>query len=198
MGDATVKGSETGTSFKQALFFKDIGFNLHDTMIWNKGSFSATGTLQIRYRSVFEYMFILSKGKPKAFHPLKDRKNIHAGRKVHGTIRQPNGDMIPGRTHGKKVNDYGQRFNIWDIPPSKERETRWHPARFPKQLAKDHIISWSDEGDVVLDPFLGSGTTAIARIETSRHYIGYEISREYFEKTKTLLEETERSIQLHM
>ena len=85
VADATIKGSETGSSFKQALFFKEIGFNIHDTMIWSKPSFTAVGTLAIRYASTFEYMFVFSKGKPKTFNPIKDRKNIHAGKKKHGT-----------------------------------------------------------------------------------------------------------------
>lgn len=188
VADATIDGSETGTSFRQALYFKDIGFNLHDTMIWNKNSFTATGTLQTRYASVFEYMFVLSKGKPKTFNPIKDRKNLHGGEKHQGTIRQINGTMKQKSTTGKILTEYGQRFNIWDISPERSNETG-HPAVFPVNLIQDHITSWSNEGDVVFDPFLGSGTTAIAARRTNRHFIGFEISEEYFEKTKKRIEE---------
>ena len=182
VNDATIDGTKTGTSFRQALFFKEIGLNIHDVMIWNKGSFTATGALQTRYAPVFEYMFVFSKGKPKAFHPIKDRKNINAGGKIAGTVRQKDGTFKRIANEGKPMGMYGQRFNIWNIHPVfSENERTGHPAQFPFELARDHIISWSDEGDIVLDCFLGSGTTADAAIQTKRHYIGFEISKEYFE-----------------
>lgn len=158
VNDATVNGSETGTSFKQALYFKEIGFNLHDTMIWNKGSFTAVGTLVSRYAPVFEFMFVLSKGKPVSFNPIKDRKNKVTG-KIGGRIRQKDGTMKQMSTDGKDRAEYGQRFAIWDVPPCGGNLTG-HPAPFPEQLANDHIISWSNDGDLIYDPFMGSGTTA--------------------------------------
>jgi len=176
VGDATIKGSETGTSFKQALYFKEIGFNLHDTMIWNKGGFSAVGALQNRYAPVFEYMFVLTKGYPKTFNPIKDRKNKHAGKKVSGTIRQIDGTMKL-MSKVMVINEYGQRFNIWKQSP--QRQKGGHPAPFPEQLAEDHIISWSNDGDIVLDPFAGSGTTLKMAKKNNRNYIGIEISEEY-------------------
>ena len=178
VGDATIKGSETGTSFKQALYFKEIGFNLHDTMIWNKGCFSAVGALVNRYAPVYEYMFILSKGYLKTFNPIKDRKTIHGGKKVNGTVRNKDGTM---KSFSKEVtiNEYGQRFNIWEQSPQRQRGG--HPAPFPEKLAEDHILSWSNEGDTVLDPMMGSGTTGkMARI-LNRKFIGIEISTEYFD-----------------
>lgn len=180
VGDATIKGSETGTSFKQALYFKEIGFNLHDTMIWNKGSFSAVGALQNRYAPVFEYMFILSKGYPKSFNPIKDRKNIVKG-KISGTIRQRDGSLKRMSTEGKERNVYGQRFNIWNQPPHKQFGEDKHPAPFPEKLAEDHILSWSNEGDTVLDPMAGSGTTLKMAKKNNRNYIGIEIATEYIE-----------------
>jgi len=110
VGDATVKGSETGSSFKQALYAKECGFRLHDTMIWNKGGFSAVGALSTRYAPVFEYMFVFSKGRPKTFNPIKDRKNKHAGQKVTGTIRQAGGSFKPMSNQGKNIQEFGQRF----------------------------------------------------------------------------------------
>lgn len=190
VADATVKGSETGTSFKQALFFKEIGFNLHDTMIWAKPSFTAVGTLKTRYASTFEYMFVFSKGKPKAFNPIKDRKNIHAGKKKHGTIRQKDGSMIPVSNKGKRYAEYGIRFNVWNMPPEQSQTERCHPAQFPTYLAHDHIISWSNEGDTVLDPFVGSGTTALAALKAGRNYIGFDISKEYCEIARKRLDTT--------
>lgn len=182
VGDATIKGSETGTSFKQALYFKECGFNLSDTMIWNKGSFSAVGSLRARYAPVFEYMFILTKGKAKSFNPIKDRPNKWAGEeRKHIMFRQSDGTIK--KTSGSKVNEFGQRFNVWNTPPARNRNIE-HPAMFPEKLAKDHIISWSNEGDIVYDPFMGSGTTAKMAILNNRKYIGSEISREYCDITE--------------
>lgn len=179
VSDQTVNGSETGTSFKQALYAVECGFNLHDTMIWDKGS--AAFPDANRYIQVFEYMFVLSKGIPKTMHFLEDRKNICAGKKVHGTNRQKDGTMKPKTSTGE-YKEFGRRFNIWRMNTVTDSETNWHPARFPIQLAADHIRSWSNEGDTVLDPFLGSGTTRIAAYDLNRHFIGFEISEEYFSK----------------
>ena len=177
VGDATVKGSETGTSFKQALYFKEIGLNLHDTMIWNKGGFSAVGALKTRYAPVFEYMFILTKGKIKTFNPIKDKPNKHSGKLIHKTKRLEDGSIKTGTPYIS--SEYGQRYNIWDIFPQRQKGKDCHPAPFPEQLANDHIISWSNENDIILDPFMGSGTTAIACINTNRNYIGFELDATY-------------------
>ena len=189
VGDATIKGSETGTSFKQALYFKEIGFNLHDTMIWNKGGFSAVGALQNRYAPVFEYMFVFSKGYPKSFNPIKDRKTIHGGEKASGTIRQKDGTTKP-MSKVMTINEYGQRFNIWEQSP--QRQTGGHPAPFPEKLAEDHIISWSNEGDIILDPMAGSGTTLKMAKKNNRNYIGIEISAEYIKIIEARLRSLDR------
>lgn len=182
VGDATIKGSETGTSFKQVLSFMKYGFNLHDTMIWNKGGFSAVGALKSRYAPVFEYMFVLTKGKIKTFNPIKDRPNKWAGGTVHGTVRNADGTFVKVSGNNKKIlGEFGQRFNIWEIGPVRQRGVDKHPAPFPLSLAKDHIISWSNPGDLILDPFLGSGTTGIAALHESRKFIGIEISEKYFD-----------------
>jgi DNA modification methylase len=177
VGDATVNGSETGTSFRQALYFKDCGFNLHDTMIWNKNGYTAPGSLGTRYAPVFEYMFILSKRSVKTFNPIKDHKTSNAGVKVHGTIRQADGSFRPVAGPTKYIAEYSQRYNVWEIDPHKTGGD--HPAPFPEALARDHILSWSNPGDLVLDPFAGSGTTLKMAKETGRNYIGIEISPEY-------------------
>lgn len=196
VNDATIKGSESGTSFKQALYFKEIGFNLHDTMIWAKDTFSFPDPT--RYGQSFEYMFVFSKGKPKAVNKICDRKNKWSGTMVHGTSRNPDGTTFR-KANDKKtaVKEYGERFNVWLMPSEKANKTG-HPAVFPKKLAIDHVLSWSNEGDIVFDPFLGSGTTAIACVETKRHYIGFEISEEYFDIACNRLDESETNEQLKL
>lgn len=179
VSDSTINGSETGTSFKQALYFKEIGFNLHDTMIWKKDTASFPDS--VRYSQNFEYMFIFSNGPVNTFNPIEDRKNKYTGTKIHGTYRNRNGSIVNRgeRWCSSVVGEYGSRFNVWEIPSEKNNNSG-HPAVFPESIAKDHIISWSNEGDIVLDPFIGSGTTASACIELNRHYIGFEISSKYF------------------
>jgi site-specific DNA-methyltransferase (adenine-specific) len=182
VNDATINGSETGSSFKQALYFKECGFNLHDTMIWQKIS---AFQHKNRYIASFEYMFVFSKGKPKTANLIRDRKNKWAGVQIHGTERKPDGNIrnLSDVQKSKKVREYGARYNIWDMPPEKNNRTG-HPAVFPEKLAKDHIISWSNEGDVILDCFMGSGTTGIACIKTNRNFIGIELDKQYFEIAK--------------
>lgn len=179
VGDATIDGSETGTSFKQALFAMECGFRLHDTMIWNKGGFSAVGALVSRYGPVFEYMFVFSKGAPATFNPIKDKPNKWAGTKNHGTVRV-DGDVRKPVSNSKVIAPFGQRFNIWEIPPQRQKGEGKHPAPFPEPIAEDHIRSWSAEGDVVFDPFLGSGTTGKMAVLNGRNFIGIERDEGYF------------------
>jgi len=195
VGDATIKGSETGTSFRQALHFMDCGFNLHDTMIWSKPSFTAVGALKTRYAQTFEYMFVFSKGKIKTFNALKDRKTTSRSKDKHGMIRQKDGGFRPMSNRGKQYGEFGIRYNVWYMPPVMSNiERKGHPAQFPEQLAQDHIISWSNEGDLVYDPFMGSGTTAKMAILNNRNWIGSEISKEYCEiAEKRILEKTIRN-----
>jgi DNA modification methylase len=178
VGDATIKGSETGTSFKQALWAMDCGFNLHDTMIWKKQTFTDTGSLKVRYGNVFEYMFIFTKDKCITFNAIKDKKN-KTGKKS-GTIRQRNGNLKPISSKGKPYAEFGQRFNVWEINTEVSNTLRTHPAQFPEKLAEDHIISWSNENNIVLDPFMGSGTTGKMAIKNNRNFIGFELDQEYF------------------
>ena len=180
VNDSTVGGSESLTSFKQAIYFKEIGFSV-ETMIWEKPTFTATGALVYRYGQVFEYMFVLVKGKkPKTFNPIRDRVNKTHGDKVHGTLRLKDGSTKAKSGQGKVTPEFGQRFNVWRIATETKNRFGKHPAPFPERLVSDHIISWSNEGDTVLDCFMGSGTTAIACINTNRNYIGFELDETYF------------------
>jgi site-specific DNA-methyltransferase (adenine-specific) len=194
VGDATINGSETGTSFRQALFFKECGFNLHDTMIWNKQSFSAVGALQTRYAPVFEFMFVIAKAGIVTFHPIKDRPNKHAGTPYHGTLRNIDGSMKAVSNQGRAIAELGQRFNVWESPPLRCLEAKAHPAPFPEALARDHIVSWSNPGDLVFDPFTGSGTTGKMALQLGRRFIGCEIAPEYVEIAKKRIESAQEAL----
>ena len=175
VGDATINGSETLTSFKQAIYFKECGFNV-ETMIYQVPGTGAKGSNYF-YWQVFEYMFVFTKGNPKTVNRLKDKKNKRAGSSTNGV------NAVGTRAHregGTIVSDYGYRDNVWVILPGNNGDDRTgHPAPFPEQLAQDHILSWSNEGDTVLDCFTGSGTTLKMAKMLNRHYIGIEISPKY-------------------
>jgi DNA modification methylase len=178
VGDKTHKGSETGTSFKQALFFKECGFNLHDTMIYRKTKIVPMDYKCNRYYQGFEYMFVFSKGKPKTCNYIKI-KSKHAGKKATSINRMPNGSMRLDRIKKQKnriVSEMKTKDNVWSYGSN---SIKGHPAIFPEQLANDHIISWSNEGDLVYDCFMGSGTTAKMAIVNNRKWIGSEMSSEY-------------------
>ena len=176
VNDATIDGSETGTSMRQALHFKELGLRLHDTMIWEKGV--VTFPESIRYHQKHEFMFVLSKGKPKVFNGIRDHKNVSAGRKVTGKDRDDNG--FKDRTGlGKQCPEFSMRGNVWHV--WNQMRGIEHPAIFPEKLARDHILSWSNPGDLVLDPFNGSGTTTKMAREAGRRAIGIEVNEEYCE-----------------
>ena len=187
VGDATVDGSETGTSFRQALFFKDLGFNLHDTMIWRKTDPPPQTRVGRRYTSSFEFMFVFSKGRLKTFNEIRV-PCIGAGRKhAAGTQRSANASRALSRMRPETRNLVAltkPAHNVWDISTGKHPV---HPAVFPLQLALDQISSWSNPGDVVLDPFFGSGTTGVACQQLGRNFIGLEISPEYCEIARSQL-----------
>jgi site-specific DNA-methyltransferase (adenine-specific) len=180
VGDATFKGSESGTSFRQALYFKEIGFNLHDTMIYKKANAMPNANSK-RYRQCFEYMFILSKGEPNTFNPIM----VEVKRFDVGKQRQKKGSI---ENYEKKYSENKERKidNIFEYGVG--GLNTGHPAIFPEQLANDHIISWSNEGDIVYDPFAGSGTTGKMAILNKRKCIMSEISAEYCDIIKKRLE----------
>lgn len=167
VGDATIDGSESGSSFRQALFFKELGFKLHDTMIYEKNSPAYPARRDgNRYTQIFEYMFVFAKGKVPS-QLICDKPNKWAGHKdFSGKLKNP-------------VPDFSPRNNIWRYTTS---FNGWkHPAPFPEALAHDHIVSWSKPGGLVYDPFMGSGTTAYVARSLGRNYLGSEISKEYCE-----------------
>ena len=174
VNDATVNGSETGTSFKQALYAKEIGFNLHDTMIYAKNN--PVPYYHNRYNPSFEYMFIFSKGKPKTFNPLYEERKTK-GYSEKRTFRYPDGSLKPANT--KTISDKKLKNNIWFYTVGGKRNLKAHPATFPEQLAQDHILSWSNEGDIVFDPMCGSGTTCKMAYLNGRKFIGVDVSEEY-------------------
>ena len=175
VGDATVKGSESGTSFKQALYFKEIGFNLHDTMIYQKNSYPPL--THNRYEQSFEYMFVFSKGKPKTFNPIKVKCETAGTKRPRYKSNKENGSAVRNDNRVDIINDFKIKNNVWNLNPNNTKHN--HPAIFPEQLANDHIISWSNEGDIVYDCFAGSGTTAKMSIVNNRNWIVSEISSDY-------------------
>ena len=186
IGDSVVRGSETGNAFRQALHFKEIGFNLHDTMIYQKNAFPFPD--KTRYAQVFEYMFVLSKGKPNTTNiirvPTKEANRIKNKKSCQ---RLPNGETVPmkyetGKSERNKENVW--MFEVGYMKTTKDKFAFQHPAMFPEQLAHDHIISWSNEGDIVFDPMCGSGTTCKMAKQLGRNFIGIDISKEYCEIAK--------------
>jgi len=185
VADATIDGSETGTSFRQALHFKEIGFRLHDTMIYQRNGLTFPETN--RYYPAFEFMFVLSKGQPQTVNLISDKVNKCAGQSLASdTQRNPDGTLskTSGAKKGNIVKQLSVRGNVWlfDVgfmKASKDRAAFDHPATFPEALARDHILSWSNEGDTVLDPFSGSGTTAKMARLMGRKAIGIEVNQEY-------------------
>ena len=176
VGDATIRGSETGTSFRQALYFKDVcGFNLHDTMIYQKSQ-ACFGSNNC-YLQSFEYMFIFSKGKPSSLNLIRDRKNVRSGSESMSK-QGLSANGIKSKRIKREMNEYGKRKNIWEYGVG--GGDTGHPAPFPENLARDHIISWSNEGDTVLDPMMGSGTTGKMAKILKRNFIGIEKVPKYF------------------
>lgn len=191
VGDATVKGSETGTSFRQALYFMELGFKLHDTMIYEKNSAAYPARHDgNRYTQIFEYMFVFFKGKKIRHAELtKLRKTkwegfTNWGEKTHYTV---DGELVK-TGNNKPIPKYCPENNIWKYSTGFNKCKGKHPAVFPYKLAEDHILSWSGEGDTVFDPFLGSGTTAMAAIRNGRKFIGCEIAEEYFDDAVSCIE----------
>ena len=194
VGDATVKGSETGTSFKQALHAMDCGFNLHDTMIYKKNNVGMYDPRNKRYKHSFEYMFVFSVGRCGTYNPIRDLPN-----KSKRMLSRSNGRTKDGRIRKQfrpsiEMADFQDRHNVWLYNTGKNVVTKdsdayKHPAIFPELLANDHIISWSNEGDIVFDPFMGSGTTGKMAKLNNRSFIGIELDDKYFQIAKQRIEE---------
>ncbi len=194
VGDATIDGNETGTSFKQALYFKKLGFNLHDTMIYQKTNPAPTGGSN-RYYSAFEYMFVFSKGKPKTFNELRvtrsNKWNDKRDSRDKNYVRNKDGDFTSKKV---KLNlDRPVKMkNVWEAVVGGGNSTMDayafdHPAILPEKIAEQHILTWSNEGDTVYDPFMGSGTTGKMALKNSRSFVGSEVVEKYFDiSTKRL------------
>jgi DNA modification methylase len=198
VADATINGSETGTSFMQALYFKEIGFNLHDTMIFRKRN-PIPQIYRKRYNNEFEYMFVFSKGTVKTHNPIKiDCK--HAGLELNGTTYKNYSKNEQKREKlAKPVKQKKIKGNIWEYVVGKkeeDQEAKGHPAPFPCQLVRDHITSWTNFGDIVLDPMCGSGTTPRVSCELGRNYIGIDISHEYCELARNRIQNIEMQSRL--
>lgn len=182
VGDQVKNGGETGNSFRQALSFITKGFLLYDTMIYMKNG--APFPEKKRYSQVFEYMFVFSKGKPKTVNIIKDKKNKWAGHTNFGkrVMRTKDGGLKEMPKF--EISEYGNRYNVWNYSTGKNYSTKDtiafnHPAIFPEELAEDHILTWSNEGDIILDPMVGSGTTTKMAKLNNRNYIGFDINQEY-------------------
>jgi site-specific DNA-methyltransferase (adenine-specific) len=200
VADATINGSETGTSFKQALYFNKVGFNLRDTMIFKKAN-PIPQIYRKRYNNEFEYMFVFSKGKVKTHNPIMV-KCLHAGLELNGTTYK---NYSKGEQKREKianpVKDKKIKGNIWEYVVGKrqeDQESKEHPAPFPCQLARDHILSWSNVGDIVLDPMNGSGTATSVAAEMGRNYIGIDISNEYCDIARERLRQIEANHSLFL
>lgn len=177
VGDMTVRGSETLTSFRQALYFRELGFNV-ETMIYQVKGTGAKGSNRL-YWQAFEYVFVLSKEKMKTINLIKDKKNTYAGQSV-GT--SPKTELLKSRLRGNGyvVSEYSNRTNVWTYHAGNNGDDQTdHSAPFPEALAADHIRSWSNPGDLVLDCFMGSGTTLKKAYQLERDYIGIDISANY-------------------
>ncbi|GHT75382.1 hypothetical protein AGMMS50262_10510 [Bacteroidia bacterium] len=184
VGDKVDKGNKSLTSFRQALYFQEIGFNMFDVIIYEKAGSGPPH--KNRYFNTYEYMFVLSKGQPKTINLLKDKQNKWANCATYGNVTKREKDGTLTDKGRKIVNEMGVRTNIWKYTNGKGFATKdeiayQHPAIFPEKLVQDHILSWSNEGDIILDPFGGSGTVAKKAIELKRQWISIEISKEYCE-----------------
>jgi len=190
VGDAVIKGGESGTSFRQALAFIEAGWLLHDTMIYEKnGAAYPASAKSNRYSQVFEYMFVFSKGKPKTHNLICDKANKWAGFGTFGQNSERQADSTIKKRGEFVVKDFSPRNNIWRINngfgyTTKDKYAYEHPAMFPEALARDHIITWSNPGDWILDPMAGAGTTLKQADLLGRNYIGIEMSPEYIEICK--------------
>lgn len=186
VADATIDGSESGTSFKQALYFREIGFNIHDTMIFRKKN-PIPQVYRKRYNNEFEFMFVFSKGLVNIHNPILV-DCAFAGLELNGTTYKNYSKNEQTREKlAKPVKDKKIKGNIWDYVVGKkqeDQEAKGHPAPFPCQLVRDHIMSWTNKGGIILDPMCGSGTTCRVAVEMERKYIGIDISHEYCQLSK--------------
>ena len=190
VSDATHDGGRTGTSFRQALYFMECGFKLYDNIIWekNKCAFPASRKGK-RYTNIYENIFVFTKGKIKTANLICDKPNKYYGCTNWGanTSYNKEGELI--KTNDiKPVPEFSPRTNVWKINVGFNVNEGKHPAVFPYQLPNDCILTWSNEYDLVFDPFTGSGTTAAAAYRNHRRFIGSEIDKTYFKAIQNNME----------
>lgn len=178
VGDKINKGNRSLTSFRQAIYFQESGFKVHDVMIYKKKNtpFMRSNA----YTSCYEFMFIFCKESPKTFNPLTEPTKRN-GYEMLVTNRKPDGIIKKVLAELKETK---VKTNIWEYAvgfggTTRDRIAFKHPATFPEKLAQDHVLSWSNEGEIVLDPLCGSGTTCKMAKLHNRRFIGIDISEEY-------------------
>ena len=200
VNDATHNGSETLNSFRQALFFKEVGFRMHDTMIYRK--LNPMPNAGKRYQQMFEYMFVFSKGSPKTTNiSLRERSNKCEDKRTYRKKKFSRNQDGEFNENDYFVKEMVPEYNIWDFyvgwgNTTKDDVAFEHPAIFPEELVKRHIESWTNEGDLVYDPFMGSGTTSKMSILSKRNYIGSELSAEYCEIEKRRISQIQSKLDL--
>lgn len=193
VGDKIKKGNKSLTSFKQGLYFQAIGFNMHDVMIYQKKNtpFMRSNA----YTNCYEFMFVLAKGKPRTFNPLKVPTVRNGLEKV---VTNKKADGVNNKVL-KELKKEKTRINIWQYAvglggSTKDRFAFQHTAIFPEKLAEEHILSWSNKGDIVLDPMCGSGTTCKMALSNSRNFLGMEISEDYTELARRRVENIQQKL----
>jgi site-specific DNA-methyltransferase (adenine-specific) len=142
----------------------DIGFNMRGEIIWNKAASASPSTAWGSWQSaanpilrdVHEYILVFSKGDYKREKSPLNENNITKEEFIEWTK------------------------SIWTINAESARKIG-HPAPFPEELPRRLIKLYSFTNDIILDPFIGSGTTAVVSIKEKRHFVGYEINREYID-----------------
>ena len=179
VGDQIIDGGESGTSFRQALGFKALGLTLHQTLFFEAAHYRPID--KSRALRGVQYMFVFAKGSPMVANIPIDRPNVKAGMRVtrsYAPGKSLNGSRNPASDRVKRIADFGRRGPIWRYATECGSDMG-HPAAFPYALASDHIVCWTNPGDLVIDPMVGSGTTLRAAADLGRRAIGIEINPEY-------------------
>ena len=180
VADETKDFCESLVSFEQAIYFcKVCGFNLLDTMIYHKSNYAPAYPNLRRYASTFEYMFVFSKGRPKTFNPIQHEKATLSTKQRIGKYRMRDGSFVVKNMVVDTGRTTKDAENVWTICPTKSKDAGNHPAVSPEQLVRDHILSWTNKGELIYDPFMGSGTTGKMAVLSGRNFIGSEISKDY-------------------
>lgn len=182
IGDGTKDFDKSLTTFKLAVDWCDnAGWRLFETCIYQRDG-NPGAWWNSRFRVDHEYILLFFKGaRPKSFnkqHLMVASK--HAGKTYSGTDRLTNGDFK--KIQPKQVNPMKCRGTIWRYKTSNTEGNKLklqHPATYPDSLAEDIILCFSKEGDMVLDPMCGSGTSCVMALKNNRHTTGIDINQDY-------------------